>query len=219
MTIRTQDELIDRVDQQLIWRRKELTEIRTLIQECHQDCSRQRTLIRAGVALLYAHWEGFIKISGTYLLEYISEQRCIHADLNPNILSIILRKHINTAKHSKKVSVTEELVEFFCTKMQARARISTKGVIDTGSNLSSSFLYEILWMLGLDKTIYASKKMLIDEKLVNQRNHIAHGEPLDITVADFLELYDEVHILLDIFRTQVQNACIEKTFLRAKVAI
>lgn len=218
MTIRTQDDLIVQVDQQLIWRRKELTEIRTLIQECHRDCSRQRTLIRAGVALLYAHWEGFIKISGTYLLEYISEQRCIHADLNPNILSIILRKHINTAKHSKKASVTGGLVEFFCTKMQTRARISTKDVIDTGSNLSSSILYEILWMLGLDETDYAAKRMLIDEKLVNQRNHIAHGEPLDITVDDFLALYDEVQVLLDIFRTQVQNACVSKTFLRATVA-
>lgn len=218
MTIRTQDDLIVQVDQQLIWRRKELTEIRTLIQECHMDCSRQRTLIRAGVALLYAHWEGFIKISGTYLLEYISEQRCIHADLNPNILSIILRKHINTAMHSKKASVTGELVDYFCTKMQTRARISTKDVIDTGSNLSSSVLNEILWLLGLDKTDYAAKKMLIDEKLVNQRNHIAHGEPLDITVDDYLELYDEVQTLLDIFRTQVQNACVNKTFLRAKMA-
>lgn len=218
MTIRTQDELIKQVDQQLIWRRKELTEIRTLIEGCHKDCSRQRTLIRAGVALLYAHWEGFVKISGTYLLEYISEQRCVHADLNQNILSIILRKHINTAKHSKKVSVTGDLVEFFCTKMQSRARISTKDVVDTGSNLTSSVLYEILWMLGLDKTDYDTKKVLIDEKLVSQRNHIAHGEPLGISVGDYLELYDEVQILLDMFRTQVQNACVNKTFLRANLA-
>lgn len=216
MTIRTQDELIKQVDQQLIWRRKELTEIRTLIEGCHKDCSRQRTLIRAGVALLYAHWEGFVKIAGTYLLEYISEQRCIHADLNPNILSIILRKHINTAKYSKKVSVNGELVEFFCTKMQSRARIPTKDVIDTGSNLSSSILYEILWVLGLDEAEYTTKKYLIDEKLVNRRNHIAHGEPLDISVNDYFTLHDEVQGLLDKFRTQVQNACVNKTFMRAK---
>ena len=216
MTIRTKDALIMQVDQQLIWRRKELTEIRTLIEGCHTNCSKQRTLIRAGVALLYAHWEGFVKISGTYLLEYISEQRYIHADLNSNILSIILRKQMNTAMHSKKTSVTGEFIEFFCTKMQARARLSTKNVVDTGSNLSSSILHEILWMLGLDKTEYITKKVLIDEKLVRQRNCIAHGEPLDISVEDYLELYDEVQILLEIFRTQVQNACVNSTFLRVK---
>lgn len=138
MTIRTQDDLIMKVDHQLIWRRRELTEILALIEGCNKNCNRQSTLIRAGIALLYAHWEGFIKIAGTYFLEYVSEQRCIHADLNPNILSIILRKHITTAKYSKKASVNGELIEFFCTKMQARARISTKDVLDTGSNLSSS---------------------------------------------------------------------------------
>lgn len=77
-------------------------------------------------------------------------------------------------------------------------------------------MYEILWMLGLDKTEYVTKKMLIDEKLVNRRNHIAHGEPLDISVDDYLLLHEEVHALLDTFRTQVQNACVYKTFLRAK---
>lgn len=216
MTIRTQDEFLTKVSEQFIWRRKELTEMRILIDGCKEDCSRQRTLIRAGIALLYAHWEGFIKIAGTYLLEYMSEQRCVHADLNSNILSIILRKQLNTAKLSKKTSVTAELVDFFCTKMQARARISTKGVIDTGSNLSSSNLNEILWTLGLDASQYSTKKILIDEKLVNRRNYIAHGEPLDVSVSDYLVLHDEILILLDTFRNQVENACVNNTFKRVK---
>lgn len=216
MTIRTKDDLIRKVSEQLIWRRKELTEIRALVDGCRKNNSRQRTLIRAGVALLYAHWEGFVKATGTYLLEYVSEQRCVHADLKSNILSVILRKHINTAKHSKKVSVTGDLIEFFCTKMQTRARISTKDVIDTGSNLRSSLLHEILWILGLDESEYTTKKMLIDEKLVDRRNHIAHGEPLDISVDDYLTLHDEVLCLLDTFRNQVENACVKKTFLRSQ---
>ncbi len=166
--------------------------------------------------MLYAHWEGFIKVSGTHLLEYIAEQRCINADLSPNILSITLRKQLNSAKNAKSHSATNELVEYFCTKMQSRSRIATKGVVDTASNLSSTVLFEILWTLGLDKTEYSTKKILIDEKLVNQRNHIAHGEPLTISVDDYLELHGEILALMNTFRNQVEDACVNKTFLRVK---
>ncbi|MFZ3017294.1 MAG: MAE_28990/MAE_18760 family HEPN-like nuclease [Gallionella sp.] len=202
------------MSEQLIWRRKELTEIRAMIDGSRDNLSRRSTLLRAGVALLYAHWEGFIKIAGTYLLEYIAEQRCINADLSPNILSISLRKQLNSAKNAKSHSATVELVEFFSTKMQSRARLTTKGVVDTASNLSSSVLFEILWTLGIDKAEYQTKKILIDERLVNQRNYIAHGEPLSISVDDYLELYDEILALMDTFRNQVENACVNKTFLR-----
>lgn len=67
MSIRTTDEFLAKVDAQLIWRRKELTDLRVLVQGSSGNAIPQSMLIRAGIALLYAHWEGFVKTAGTYV--------------------------------------------------------------------------------------------------------------------------------------------------------
>lgn len=214
MSIRTPEQFIGKVDEQLIWRRKELTDLRVLVERSRDNTSQQSMLIRAGVALLYAHWEGFIKTTGTYFLQFVSAQRLTHAQLKPNFVSIILRVRLNVANSSKKVSTTGDVINFFCTKMESRANVPTKNVIDTESNLSSSVFNEILWMLGLDETPYSTRKIIIDNRLVSSRNCIAHGEALRIKVDDYLALHDDVMALLEEFRNQIQNSCVEKKFMR-----
>jgi hypothetical protein len=75
-------------------------------------------------------------------------------------------------------------------------------------------LRDIIWTLGLDIAPYETKSKLIDESLVDRRNHIAHGEPLDIGVAEYLVLHDEVMNLLEGFRNQIQNAAATNRFLK-----
>lgn len=217
MTIRTTQELVDSLAAQLAWRRKELTELRSLVDGSRSNVSRRATLIRAGTALLYAHWEGFVKASGTYFLEFVASQRKKHSELKPNFLCVILRKHLNVAKQSKKASATEEIVEFFHSRMADRANVPTKNVVNTESNLSSVVLGEILWTLGLDRAPYATKKAILDERLLGRRNSIAHGEPLDISVDDYLELHDEILALMDAFRTQLENACLTQGYMRSVI--
>ncbi len=65
--------------------------------------------------------------------------------------------------------------------------------IRTESNLSSKVLKEILWCLGIEDTPFILKAQLIDEKLAGKRNHIAHGEFLDVDLADCQLLRGEVH--------------------------
>jgi hypothetical protein len=218
MRIRTSNDLIDKIAEQLVWRRKELWELRQMVEASSLNHSRRATLIRAGVALLYAHWEGFIKTTGTYFLEFVSEQRLKNNELKMNFVSVILRKRLIAAGESKKASSSEELVEFFCTKMNSQSNLPTKGVVDTESNLSSKVLKEILWTLGLEEGPYSTKKTILDERLLDRRNHIAHGEALDIGVEEYLELHDAVVALLEEFRTQVENACLNKLYLRSTAA-
>jgi hypothetical protein len=213
MRIRTQLDLTDKIAGQLSWRRMELAELRSLIISSADNNMRQSSLIRAGVALLYAHWEGFIKTAGSYLLEYISEQRPTHQNLQPNFIGVILSKRLSAIKNAKKISATCEVVNFLCTKMKERARIP-KDAINTESNLSSLVFKDILWSLGLDEGPYLTKKHIIDDRLLDKRNHIAHGEELSVKLQDYLELHDEVIGLLDNFRTQLENSCVQKQYLR-----
>lgn len=212
--MRTKAELQQRVDEDLVWRRRELFNLRTAIEDSHQNNQRQTALLRAGVAVLYAHWEGFVKRAGSHYLEFVTNQGKRAADLTPNFIAIKFKARLGEASKSKKISATHDVIDFFCNHLQDRLRIPYKGVVDTQSNLSSVVLQDIIWTLGLDIGPYETKSKLIDESLVARRNHIAHGEPLDIDVANYLTLHDDVMGLLDEFRNQIQNAAATDRFLR-----
>lgn len=204
--MKTKDELLQKIDDDLIWRRRELSDFRAIIQTAGLSPNRESALLRAGVALLYAHWEGFVKKSGTYYLEFVANQGVKASDLKSNFIAIKLKSRLAEASKSNKPSASEELVDFFRSKLGDRLRLPYKGVIDTQSNLSSSVLREIVWCLGLDMMPYETKRQLIDSSLVDRRNRIAHGEALDIGVKDYLDLHDEIMSLIDTFRNQLQNA-------------
>lgn len=72
--MRTKAELQQCIDDDLIWRRRELFNIRAAIEDAQGNAPKQAALLRAGVALLYAHWEGFVKRCGTHYLEFVSNQ-------------------------------------------------------------------------------------------------------------------------------------------------
>lgn len=212
--MRTKADLQHKVDEDLVWRRRELFNIRTAIEDSHINPHRQIALLRAGVAVLYAHWEGFIKRAGSHYLEFVANQGRSAAELTPNFIAIKFRARLVEAAKSKKISATYDVIDFFCNHLPDRLRIPHKGVVDTQSNLSSTVLRELVLTLGLDISPYETKSKLIDESLVERRNHIAHGEPLDIGVQDYLELHDEVMGLLDEFRNQIQNAVATDRFLK-----
>lgn len=204
--MKTKDDLLQKIDDDLVWRRRELSDFRAVIQGAGQNPSRESALLRAGVALLYAHWEGFVKKCGTYYLEFVANQGMKASELRGNFIAIKLKSRLAEASKSNKPSASAELVDFFRSKLGDRLRIPHKGVIDTKSNLSSSVFREIIWTLGLDISPYETKYRLIDSSLVDRRNRIAHGDALDIGVDDYLALHDEVMALIDTFRNQLQNA-------------
>lgn len=214
MTIVTKDHFVAKSDDDLIWRRRELTDFRSVIEKRDLSPLRRTSLTRAGVALLYAHWEGYVKVAGSAYLEFVSNQRNRGSDLKPNFLAIKLKAKISEVAKSKKNSSANDLIDFFCTKLSANLRLPHKGIVDTESNLSSKVLEEILWTLGIPQHDFETKSNLIDSSLLNRRNHIAHGSPLDVDLTDYLALHSEVLGLMDRFRTLLQNAVVNDDHLR-----
>jgi hypothetical protein len=214
-TIRTKEELIDKIGQDHVWRLREISELKNLIQEPSTSEIRKRVLCRAGIALLYAHWEGFVKKSGTYFLEYVAAQRHNISELRSNFVTLLVRGKIDKASESNKYSAFDEVTRYIIDNQTTRAKIPTKNVVETQSNLSTNVLKEIMWCLGLDYGFYESKEKLIDLMLVGRRNHVAHGEAVGVESDDFVDMVDEVLGLMNTFKNLLENSCITESYKAA----
>lgn len=212
MKIRSIDDLSDALSDQLSWRKKELSQIKYLVDTASIPTKKKNVILRSGITMIYAHWEGFIKISGRYYLEYIASKRLKNSDLPKSLLTISLCSNKNIFEGTSKYSHYSSIVDFFSDSMESRAKIPYKQVINTESNLSSNVLREIIWCLDLSYDEFETKEKLIDHKLVAKRNHIAHGEYLDIDEEDLINIRDSILGLMNEFKNQIENSAITKPY-------
>lgn len=215
MKINTLIELQDAIDSEMSWRKKELSALRANINSSRSFA--KETALRSGIALLYAHWEGAIKNIAYFYLVYVSSQKIKYDNLKPNFFALSLKRELTKFGDTKKTSTYTKFIEQFCEQRTKISRIPTEGVIDTKSNLNSDVFVEIMSTIGLDKSNYENDFNLIDEVLLNMRNHIAHGEHL-VEISLDENRYDEIHnkifSLINQFSIQISNAASRKLYLK-----
>lgn len=212
MTIRTAEQLSDKLSNDLAWRKKELSEIKSLVETKSFSDQRHKALVRSGVCILYAHWEGFVKLAANSYLEYVSLQKLTYKQLSSNFLALAMKEKLKEAKEKNKPSLYIPVCDFFLSELDQRCILPTDAIIT--SNLSSKNLKEITAILGIDFSLYSTKSQLIDTKLLKTRNEIAHGNYSVFDREEYIELHKEVIGMLDIFRNQIENAAIEKKFMQ-----
>lgn len=210
--IRTLSQLSDKLSEEISWRKKELIYIKTLIDK-NSSKTVQATLIRSGTAILYAHWEGFIKNSATSYVEFVARQNLNYSELAPNFLALAIKKKLGEAKDTYKAVVFTQVVNFLLTGLESKCSIQWDDAIKTQSNLNSDVLRNITCILGIDYALYETKEKIIDETLLRSRNEIAHGQYLLIEFEQYIELHHEIISLMDLFKDQIENAAVSKSYL------
>lgn len=216
--IRTFAHLQQKLDDELAWRRKELTIIKSLIPSKKSSSKVPATEIenchvRSGIALLYAHWEGFVKVAGNFYLEYISSKGLRYEELTNNFVAMAAKKHLNDFGSSNKVTDHIRVADFFLSGLGEKCNNFAE--IETKSNLSAPVLKEILSALGLDYRGYEMRANLI-EALRNNRNNIAHGKFSEIDVTTFLEYHEKITELMELFANQISNAASTEAYKRIR---
>ncbi len=210
--LRTITDFQDAIDAEHAWRLKELANYVLTIRT--KESPARRVLVRAGVPLVYAHWEGFVKCASLTYLKYVGDQRLRYADLSPCFVVFGVKRHLGHLVSSKKSRLNIQAVEFFTESMNERANLVLAKAVNTESNLSSSVFEDIALSLGIDSEPYRTKFNLIDESLLNRRNRIAHGEFLDIEADEFRTLTDQVIGLMRCYKNDILNAASSSAYRR-----
>ena len=199
--ISTIDDLNNKLDNELAWRKKELIDLSQSIKVSNGD--KKIMLLRCGIPIIYAHWEGFVKSSLSYYLEYVSKQNVPFVELKRNFLGVKLKKEIDTfcATGKTKNSIHTETVELVLKNMESdTSNIPYKDQIDTKSNLNSNLFKDLMNLVGVDYSGFSTSFNMIDEQLLNMRNHIAHGRVLKSISLDedkYMAINDRVIRMLE----------------------
>src|SRR5688500_9527583 len=173
MKIRTLEALDDVLTRDYAWRLKELATLLLEVKGARPHL--QPMLLRAALPLLYAHWEGFIKVAANSYLEYVGRKGMPICDLSDPFAALALRRELNELEASTKSASRVRFMSFVRTRLHEPARLPYRKGVETRANLKAGVLRDIVETLGLDYSPFELKEKLIDRQLVDSRNSIAHG--------------------------------------------
>ena len=213
MKIRSTSELIDFLDRDLSWRRLDLLYIKRSVSTSKGIT--KNSAIRAAVPILYAHWEGFVKVSAIAFAKYISVKRYKFKDLKLSYSGLQAKQHIDKISDikSKIFSTSLSLIEIYGIENE-KVNISLSEYIDRIGNLNHEMFMQIASYFSIQTAGYEKYKALIDASLLSNRNKIAHGEYLDIDEDRYNSLHNEIIYLIEMFKGDIENLAISKSYLR-----
>ncbi len=214
MKIRTVDKLQNLLDKDLVWRRKELIDIKLFV-----NSTKNPMFARVGIAILSAHFEGFIKQAANYYVVHVASQNLKLDSLTNNFSSLFFDKNFRGISDSNRVSVNQNFIDKFLDDYYDK-RFKVKytqdnPVIQTESNPTSLVIKEILLSIGLDYTPYETKSNYIDADLLKNRHSVVHGEKIQIEIKDFNSTFLNILKIIEMFNEQIIDAAISKLYLKS----
>lgn len=199
------------LDDDLAWRRKEIIELRAIARSA--KAKKADVHVRAGVSMLYAHWEGFIKNASNAYVAFVSALKMKTRELEDSFVALSIKTRLAAMGDSGKSAVAVSTIAHLISILDKPASLPAAGISAEG-NLKSEVFVNIGGWLGIDVNKYSARFNLIDETLLASRNKIAHGEYLNISPQRFDSLADEILELMVWFKTDLENAAACKSFQR-----
>lgn len=172
--------------------------------------------------LLYSHWEGAIKKIAEYYLIYVLNLKLTFGELLPNFLAIELNKDFKQLMQSKKITTYNSLIDEVFNRQDKSPNFKTEKIINAKSNLNSDIFKEIMGTIGIPTTSYESKFTLLDSKLLQNRNFIAHGERFEkmqgiTSIDEYIEIHEIIVGMIDLFAQEIYDFANKKGFKKYQI--
>jgi len=206
----------EQIEQDLSWREGEIASLKLLAASASKDSDRQRAVLRASWAMLYAHYEGFCKFCWDLLLEAIEKEGHARDIL---IESLAILSLTETFKKLRGDLSSENLWDFYSEKFnlcfKEPASFSTK--LETDSNLWPNVAQANNAKAGLSCLMFETYKTEL-KNLVGRRNEIAHGRKLIVGDLESFQTFENATFLVmhDLALATVE--CLnKKTYLKSTI--
>lgn len=178
--------IIDDISRDLDWREAEIASMRLLLSRKDISSKQVEVLLRAAWALLYAHYEGFVKYCLTLFYEEISARSVRCEDLPIATQIFALAKALKQIRTMAPLDMIIEVTNFKSRHLDSHASFPE---VDTDSNLWPETLIALLTSADLDsKTVEENRPKLTT--LVARRNEIAHGQKNFIAEFQYYRSYE-----------------------------
>lgn len=209
---RTESDLSAQLDADFTSRLRELSDLKRAIRDA--DPNTQQVLLKALVAISYAHWEGHVKFAASKYFEYVALRRLPYTSLQQQfyVNSFLVRLGAFVANRPSLKSRCD-LISDALNPGGASFSQAHPDLVNTGSNLKFEILQNICLVCGIDSAIFQPYETFIDVVLLRRRNSIAHGDESVVGVHEVDELIDGVVELMRLFRNQVENKVYTKAYL------
>lgn len=211
------ERLQDRLDKDISWRKKEISALRA---SSANDQESRKHIYRAGLVMLCAHWEGFLRCSLQFYLEHVFSHRLSIKDLAPEFVAIYYFQDVIKAASAKSPGTEQHHLRLAKRILEGNDIKCTKPSwkVETGANPSSIVTSALLIDLGLDKQLgldgaaWTTTKVFIDEQILKVRNQVAHGEGRLVNHDEFTEASERVVAMCDKLSSLIICAATKKTY-------
>lgn len=207
----TEEDISSIFDADMIWRRKELSDIKATIKRADQFS--KPALLRAIVALGYAHWEGYVRTCANKYFEYLTLRKKQFVDLERQIYVNNFLVRLDALHHSR-TSLEErcKLINDILDGQNRRFSYLNPNLVDTRSNLSTDVIKDICIICGVDSSQFEQNRTFLDVLLLKRRNAIAHGQQEFIQIDEIDDFVGNILALMESFRNLLENKIYEKGY-------
>lgn len=210
MKIRTTLDLTNAIDADLSWRKKELTYLLNRVDTSESEA--QSACLRAAIALLYAHWEGFVISALRSYLEMVSNKRVPFEKLKPELRAGVLKTAFHELeqnlgqRESSRYRGRVRVMRDYAAAVGTQSKFSADAIVSTQSNLNSHRFLNLLAVAGLDESKFQTASAFLDESLLEKRNSVCHGERITVDSAGYRSTQNQVIGLIEQVKIEILNA-------------
>ena len=191
------------VESDFTWRVREISDLKAGVKAA---TTYRQAVSKAALPLTYAHWEGHVKFVSESYLTFISRRKILISKLTKNFTAVALHNFFEQISgqnfnYNEKI----ELIDRIHSAFRGQLRSIPKDYLNTGGNLRYDRFCDICKIINVSPANVTVDRDFLDKKIVDKRNHIAHGSDKILNLDELEDIMDYTIEAMRSFRDQVVN--------------